>query len=97
MLHAFGPAQITDVNQAVNALFNLNECAEISEVAHASLDTCANRIFLDQRITGSRPVAAFRAKYGAQSGLHSAPRTPPGRSRQPASMGASLALTTSSR
>ena len=37
MLDALGPAQVRDVHQAVDAVFDLDERAEVSEVANAAL------------------------------------------------------------
>ena len=37
MLHALGPAQVADVDQAVDAVFDLDKRAEIGQVAHACL------------------------------------------------------------
>ncbi len=35
MLYALCPAQIADVDQAVNAFFNFDECAEVGQVTDA--------------------------------------------------------------
>ena len=50
MFHTLGPAQIADVNQAVDAVFDLDEGSEVSEVANASFDGHADRELLMQRI-----------------------------------------------
>ena len=52
MLHALGPAQIADVDQAVNAFLDFDERAEIGEVAHPALDRGAHRILVMQRVPG---------------------------------------------
>src|SRR5271156_5274656 len=44
MLHALGPAQIAYVNQAVDAVLDLDERTEIRQVAHAALDLCSGRV-----------------------------------------------------
>ena len=41
-----GPAQIADVDQAVNAFFDLNEYAEVGEVTNFSPVACANCVLL---------------------------------------------------
>ena len=43
MLDALGPAQVGDVDEAVNAVFDFDECAEVGEVADAALDDRADR------------------------------------------------------
>ncbi len=48
MLDALGPAQVGDVNQAVDAILDLNEGAEVGEVAHAAFDDRAHRILVAQ-------------------------------------------------
>src|SRR5271157_559881 len=50
MLHALGPAQIADVDQAVDAVFDFNEGAEVGQVANAAFDRHADGEFLMQRI-----------------------------------------------
>ena len=50
MLHALGPAQVADVDQAVDAVFDLDEGTEIGQVAHAAFDRHADRELLVQRI-----------------------------------------------
>ena len=48
MLDALGPAQIADVNQPVNAVFNFDESAKVSQVANAAFNRRADRILLMQ-------------------------------------------------
>src|SRR5207302_9473422 len=42
IFHALDPAQITDVHQAVDTIFDLDEGAEVGEVAYASFDRHAD-------------------------------------------------------
>ena len=48
MLDALGPAQVRDVNQTVDAVFNLDEGAKVGQVAHPALNDCPGRILLGQ-------------------------------------------------
>src|SRR5215467_15357722 len=50
MLHALGPAQVADVNQAVDAVFDLDESTEVGQIANPTLDSHADRELLMQRI-----------------------------------------------
>src|SRR5271157_2301140 len=52
VLDALGPAQVGDVNQAVDAVFNFNKGAEVGQVAHPALDDCAGWILLRQVLPG---------------------------------------------
>src|ERR1017187_3687585 len=48
MLDALGPAEVGDVNQTVDAVFNLNEGPKVSQVADATLDDGAGGIALSE-------------------------------------------------
>ena len=50
MLDTFSPAQITYVDQAVNSILNLDECAKVGQIAYSSFDGSTDRIFLHQRL-----------------------------------------------
>src|SRR5579871_1716431 len=50
MLHALGPAEVGDVNQAVDAIFDFDECTEVGKVANAAFDGHADRELLVERI-----------------------------------------------
>ena len=63
MLHALGPTQIADVNQAVDALFDLDERAEVGQVANPAFDRRSDWVLVMQASQGSAPAAAFPAKY----------------------------------
>ena len=45
MLNLLGPAEVADVDQTIDTLFELNEYAEVGEVANLSGVLAANRIF----------------------------------------------------
>ena len=67
MLDALGPAQVGDVDEAVNAVFNFDECAEVSEVADAAFDDCADGIFVGEALPrDSREAASCRARCGGR-------------------------------
>src|SRR5438309_425833 len=48
MLDALGPAQVRHVNQAVDAVFDLDEGTEVREVANAAFDDSAGRVLVFQ-------------------------------------------------
>src|ERR1700722_1867861 len=48
MLHALGPTQIGDMDQTVDAILDLDEGAEVGEIAHAAFHDGACRITLRQ-------------------------------------------------
>src|SRR5579863_576662 len=50
MLHALGPAQIADVDEAVDAVLDLDEGSEVRQVADAAFDRHADRELLVQRV-----------------------------------------------
>src|SRR5262245_33004420 len=50
MLHALGPAEIADVNQSVDSVFNLDERAEVGEIAYAPFNGRVDGIFLVQAL-----------------------------------------------
>src|SRR5262245_26645531 len=52
MFDAFGPRNVGDVNQAVDALFDLDEGAEIGQIADASLDTRTDAVSLRESFPG---------------------------------------------
>ena len=52
MLDALGPAQVADVDQAVDAVFDLDEGAEVGEVADLAFDDGAHRELLVQGLPG---------------------------------------------
>ena len=80
MLDALGPAQVGDVNQAVDAVFDLDEGAEVGEVAHAALDHCAGRILLGQVLPRILEAAAScPARCGGRPDSRSTQRSRPRR------------------
>ena len=70
MLYALRPAQIADVHQPVNALFDLNESAEISQVSHPPFYARTHRIFLDKRIPGVRRQLPHTQRNPAIGRIH---------------------------
>src|SRR5215469_3771199 len=48
MLDALGPAQVRNVNQAVDAVFDFDEGAEVGEVAYAAFDNGSGRVALGE-------------------------------------------------
>src|SRR5216683_1355876 len=52
ILHAAGPADVADVHQAVKALFDFDERAELGDVAHLAGDDSADRILLRHQQPG---------------------------------------------
>src|ERR1700691_6247087 len=48
VLDALGPAQVGDVDKAVDSVFNLDEGAEVSEVANAALDDGTDGVFVGE-------------------------------------------------
>ena len=50
MLHPLRPAQIANMHQPVDAVFDLDEGAEVGEVADAPFDRSARRILVLQAI-----------------------------------------------
>jgi hypothetical protein len=52
MLHPLGPAQVADMDQAIDAVLDFDERAEIGQVAYAAFHRHAHGIFIVQRIPG---------------------------------------------
>ena len=52
VLDALGPAQVGDVDEAVDAVFDLDEGAEVGEVADAALDNGAGGVFVAEALPG---------------------------------------------
>src|ERR1700746_3193286 len=50
MLYSFGPGDIRHVNEPVDAVFNFDECAEVSKRSHFSSHSRANVITNRQRL-----------------------------------------------
>ncbi len=50
MLDALGPRQIRDVHQAVDALLDLDERAEVGEVAHDALDPVPDAVLAADQV-----------------------------------------------
>src|SRR5437016_5930099 len=50
MLYALGPAQIADVHQTIDAILNLDKCAEVGHVADAAFNLSPNRELIMQAV-----------------------------------------------
>ena len=61
MLHALGPGDVRNVNQAINTFFNSNKNTEISDVADLTADDVANLIFLENEFPRVR-LGLFHAE-----------------------------------
>ena len=70
MFHALGPAQIADVDQAVDAVFDFDEGSEVGEIANASFDRHADRELLMQRIPRIRRQLAHAERNAALGRIH---------------------------
>src|SRR5271157_4302384 len=64
MLHALGPAQVAHVNQAVDAVLDFDECAEVGQVAHLAFHHRADRELFVQRLPRVR-LKLLQAKTDA--------------------------------
>src|SRR5215831_18022984 len=67
MLHALRPAQVADVDQTVDAILDLDECAEVGEVPYLALDYRSDRELLMQRFPRIR-FELLQAKADAAFG-----------------------------
>src|SRR5438045_8023565 len=77
MLHALGPAQIADMHQSIDAVFDLDEGTEIGKVANLAFDYAADRIFLVQllprillELLESKRTAVLRWVHVERNGLN---------------------------
>ena len=52
MLNTLGPAQIRDVHQAINAVFDLNEGAKVGQVTYSTLDNLPGRVTIGEILPG---------------------------------------------
>ena len=69
VLDALGPAEVRDVDEAVDAVFNLDEGSEVGEVADAALDDGAGGVLvLKLPPRGCPGAASCRARCGDRSG-----------------------------
>jgi len=70
MLHALGPTEVADVNQAINAVFDLDESAEVGQVAERGL----RPLFQPETSHAANPTDwdanwRMRGRYGVRSDL----------------------------
>ena len=70
MLGLFRPAQVADVHQALHALFDLEEGAEIGHAAHAPGDDGAHRILVTQGEPGIRQGLLHAQRDAALLGVY---------------------------
>ena len=70
MLYALGPAQVADVHQAIDAVFDLNECAEVGQIANTSFHLLAHREFLMQAVPRVRGQLAHAERNAALAWIH---------------------------
>src|ERR1700746_445684 len=70
MLHTLGPAQVADVNQTVDPVFNLDERAEIGQVANTPFPLRAHRELLVQAIPGIGGKLTHAQRNAAFGGIH---------------------------
>src|SRR5687767_2078654 len=52
MLDSSGPRNVGNVDQAVNAVLNLDESPEVSQVSHSTMDTGTHLITFMKRLPG---------------------------------------------
>src|SRR5579859_1275047 len=50
MLHALGPAQVTYVNETVDAVFDFDKCAEVGKIADFAFDYAADRVLIVEHL-----------------------------------------------
>src|SRR5258706_844367 len=70
MLHEMGPAQVADVDQAVDAFFDFDEDAEVGHVADAAFDGGSHRVLVMQRVPGIRLQLPHAQRYAALGWMH---------------------------
>src|SRR5579862_2280695 len=70
MLDALGPAQVRDVYQAVDAVLDFDEGAEVGEVANPALNHGAGRIALRQVLPGVFEQLLHAQRDAAVGGVH---------------------------
>src|SRR5882724_11037511 len=70
MLHALGPAHVADVDEAVNAVFDLDEGAELGEIAYFSFDGRADGILIVQLLPRIRSQLLHAERDAAFAGIH---------------------------
>ena len=70
MLHAGRPAQVADVDQAVDAIFDFDESAELGQIADAAFDSRSHGILVVQRIPGIRCQLAHAERDAALGRIH---------------------------
>src|ERR1017187_1912407 len=70
VLHAAAPGHVGDVDEAVDALLDLHERAEVGQVANRSVDAISDVIFLGELLPRVRLGGAKRERETARLGIH---------------------------
>src|SRR6202044_1064387 len=60
MLNALGPAQVRDVNEAIDAVFDLDEGAEVGKIADAAFDDGSGRVLVLKLLHAERDAGVVR-------------------------------------
>src|SRR6266576_7252913 len=70
MLHALGPTQVADVDQAVDTVFDFDECAEIRKVAYPAFHLRTDREFFVQAVPWVRGELPHTERNAPFRGVH---------------------------
>src|SRR3954471_18673921 len=70
MLHALGPAHVADVDQSVDAVFDLDERAELGEVADFAFDSRADGILIMELLPWVGGELLHAERDAALGGVH---------------------------
>src|SRR5581483_7463302 len=70
VLHALGPAQIRDVHQTIDAVLDLDERAEVGEIADAAFDHRSHGITLGEVLPGVLEELLHAQRDAAICGVH---------------------------
>src|SRR6266850_1708520 len=69
MFHTLGPAHVAHVNQPIDTLFNLDECAVVGDADHAAFDMRAYRITMSGVLPGIRRELLEAERYSLLVGI----------------------------
>src|SRR2546421_517418 len=69
MFYTLGPTHVAHVNQPIDTLFNLNECAEVGDTDHAAFDMRAYRITMSGVLPGIRSELLEAERYSLLVGI----------------------------
>src|SRR5215475_6520162 len=70
MLYALGPAQVADVYETIDAVFDFDESPEVCEIANLAFDHAADRILLVQLLPRILLELFESERNAALSGIH---------------------------